>query len=622
MTQPPWGWGGTVREFLATSEDQWVASLLRHHALRLSDLELSAAQIEVWEETHRLCMATLSAAVRVEPLLADCLLAAEYELPGEAGRRPDVVIVTPTGHLFVLEFKSQKTPLLSDYDQVLGYVRDLTGYHSLSYNLTPHPFLILTRGVTGSVSPASHSSVTVDTPDSDVLLRLKESIVTSLRSSLSEVDPIAWLDGDYAPLPSLITAAVEAFRNNELPAIKTTRHLHDLVGWLHGLVRDCEKDNRYALVLITGAPGSGKTLVGLQTVADEVHAGRQALYLSGNGPLVGVLLDCINRLHVERAAKTMIRGMMDFKKNALTRPRYAPANVYVFDEGQRAWNQVKNYHGSEVQLLLEVAERKPWGVVVGLIGEGQDIYQHEEGDLATWFRDYQATKLRGPWTIYSPVRVEINEPCVEVRTFLHLDKSVRSKQILSLHKWVNGLLAGLPGDGLATLAGSLHNGGFPVYLTHSRSVAEEYVRALYEDAVSKRFGWVASSACKQSRRNPIGLPQIRQAHYYQLEQVYGGWYNDPVGNDRCSNTLREACSEFGCQGLELDFTLVFWGDDLVWDGADWRVRSGVRLKGGKPREHTLNAYRVLLTRAREGMVIWCPDHVTHSRLHCCGVQQL
>jgi hypothetical protein len=624
LSQQPWGWGSTVAQFLTIDEATWQKSLLTHHHTNLGDLPLGTDQVFAWKEEYHLLRTTLAAALQANPEVANCLLAAEYELPGEAGRRPDVVLVTPTGHLIVLEFKQKAKAVAADYDQVNGYVRDLVGYHSASHKLRPHPVLVLTQASSPVVPPKSHRDVHVDRPVMGRLHMVEEILLEALERPGEAIAPLHWLEGEYQPLPTLVQAASLAFRNHELPRIKSVKHLTHLLAWLSDLAHTCEREKRHALVLVTGVPGSGKTLLGIQTVADLALTGRRALYLSGNGPLVGVLRDCINRLHDERAAKSLIRGMMEFKKGATRSARHAPANVYVFDEGQRAWTSVTDYAGTEIELLLEVAERKDWGLVIGLIGEGQEIYQKEHGDLGKWLHDFDARPRTRRWTVYVPeVEMTVAQGPVIVNPELRLDKTIRTKELITLHRWVNGLLSGAPAEEVAAYAADLKASKFPVYVTRDRAAAAAHVRAMYDGATEKRYGWVASSACKKGKRkNPDGLPQLNPRYYSKLEQVYGAWYNDPVDSPQASNRLAEAVSEFGCQGLELDFVLVDWGDDLQWTEGGWTVKRGVRLKGGKPVAHTLNAYRVLLTRSREGMVICCPHGATYQRLIACGLVDL
>lgn len=624
MTVKPWGWAGTVAEFLATDEHTWVHSLVTHHESRLAELALDRKQLAAWRETFALCRQTLSQAVSIDSQIDQCLLVAEYELPGEAGRRPDLLLIIPAGHVLVLEFKSKSTASLADFDQVIGYARDLKGYHSATHELDVTPILVVTKSGSPPTVPASHSDVLVAIPRDAVLVDVNRELLSAMHRIVTPIDPALWLDGDYLPLPGLVQAASQAFRNNELPAIKSVKHLNSLLDWLANLTQQCEAQQRHALVLVTGAPGSGKTLLGLQTVADQTYIGRNALYLSGNGPLVGVLQDCIDRLHIERAAKAMIRGMIEFKRGATGSMRYAPGNVYVFDEGQRAWTTVRDFEGSEIQLLLTVAQRRPWSVVLGLIGEGQEIYTNEDGDLRKWISDFNATPLQDTWTVYAPtMSVPPTKGELVVVPGLHLDSSVRAKQLLSIHEWVNALLSSQSAGKVQQRAGRLHASGFPVYCTRERTIAENYVHEAYSDMPSRRFGWVASSANKARRTTPDRLPQVRTGRFYsEYRTKYGPWYNDPTDSPAASNALREAVSEFGCQGLELDFVLVEWGEDLVWRDNDWVIGPGVRAKGGKPREHTLNAYRVLLTRAREGMVIHCADEQTYQRLTASGVQPL
>jgi Schlafen group 3, DNA/RNA helicase domain len=560
--------------------------------------------------------------------LDQALIAFEYELPGEAGRRPDVVLVLPSGHLLVIELKDRATVHVSDLDQVTAYARDLTEYQSASHGLRAHSVLALTKTKTGA-KPIIRQGVTIDWPTDSRFAGLEALVLETLDDIVAETAPQDWLMGEYAPLPSLIRAAVDTFRRNPLPHIKSVRasRVPHVLEWINSLTAEMQQRRQHALVIITGTPGSGKTLIGLQAVVDQADSGVKSLYISGNGPLVAVLQDALDRLTSDRPARSLMRGMMELKRYATRSAAHAPAEFYVFDEGQRAWTTVSDYPGSEIQLLIDVASRREWGVVVALIGIGQEIWQKEQGDIQTWARDFLGSNRHGrQWNIFAadelaPLIATGAGPDVKVHQNhdLHLDRSLRSKRILELHNWIDAVLSPLPGSAAKPVAGSLHESGFPIYVTRSRHLAEGYVRGLYEQIPDKSFGWVASSQSTSRIEGLDVLPLLKTRFTSENPRVYGGWFNSVANDPRSSRSLREAAKEFSCQGLELDFVLMQWGMDLVWRNASWHVPSGTRRRSERPREHTFNAYRVLLSRAREGFVIHCRDSATIERLQACGV---
>lgn len=618
LDQPRWGWAGRWSELVAAAPADIAGSLLSHHRQRFADLALGPEQVMAWEELIHVCQATLAVAVEQHPELAQALIAFEYELWGEAGRRCDVVLVLPTGHVLVIEFKVADDLRLADLDQVVGYARDLKGYQSNSHHLAVDAMLVLTKAPAALVPPPTHAAVLIDRPADRRLAKVIRWAQRCLAQPVQAIDPLQWLDGDYEPLPVLIKAAADIFARNPLPQIRTIKesHIPELLTWLDSLIERAAAQQEHYLVLITGRPGAGKTLVGLECVARQNGRNYPANYISGNGPLVAVLQDCLERLGAD--AKAMIRGMYEFKRDTVGRKRwpYYP-RVFVFDEGQRAWVEVNDFHGTEIQLLIEVASRAPWGVVIGLLGEGQEIWKKEDGSIQKWLQDFEQSDRRDArWQVFAPEGKVVATETVHTKPFLHLHTTVRAKQTLHLHRWVNALLEDVPPADVSAHAERLHTQGFPVYVTDNRQAAEAYVRYRYQ-ASGKLFGWVASSQSKDSDRNPHGLPQIERPRTFLAKRVYGRWYND--GECRL---LKQACSEFGCQGLELDFALVYWGRDLQWTGSGWHVPPGTRSKTGKPVEHTLNVYRVLLTRAREGMVIYCPNAATAARLRACGVADL
>ena len=623
-----WGWAGRLSDFAELAESDWLDSLRQHHRARLRELLLGPEQIRAWQNAFPLLQASARELVRARADLAGALIAFEYELPGEAGRRPDVVLVLQTGHLIVVECKDRSTALVSDLDQVTAYTRDLTEYHSASHGLHPHSILALTK-TKPLAKPVIRQGVLVDWPADGRLQGLESLVLKVAGEAMGSIVPQDWLHGEYAPLPSLIRAAVETFRRHPLPRIKSVQasRIPQILDWLGALVVEMQKQHQQALVIISGTPGSGKTLIGLQAVVDQADRGVKSLYVSGNAPLVAVLQDALDRLSTDRPARSLIRGMMEIKRYATRSLRHAPAEFYVFDEGQRAWTTVTDYPGSEIQLLIDVASRRDWGVVVTLLGVGQEIWQKEQGDLATWVRDFLASNRHGRhWNVYAAEDLSnmvgagaLFDVELHQNQDLHLDRSLRSKQILDLHQWIDLLLSDMPAAAARPFATALHEKGFPIYVTQHRALAEQYVRGLYEEMSEKSYGWVASSQSTTRLEGPHVLPLLKTRFMSENARVYGGWFNSPHDDPHSCRSLHEAAKEFSCQGLELDFVLLQWGMDLLWRGTEWHIPAGTRRRSEHPREHTFNAYRVLLSRAREGFVVLCHDAATIERLQGCGV---
>jgi hypothetical protein len=407
------------------------------------------------------------------------------------------------------------------------------------------------------------------------------------------------------------------------------------------------------LVLVTGVPGAGKTLVGLRTVhahfLDDLAVPRAngrptapAVFLSGNGPLVEVLQYELRR--AGGGGKVFVRGVKDYVKQYSTRPGLVPPeHVLVFDEAQRAFDaeQVREKHlstpgfqagKSEPEHFIDFACRIPeWCVVVGLIGSGQEIHVGEEAGLIQWLQAIEGAKDPAAWQIHAPSSVcsQLGGHVVGIKASdqLSLDKEIRFHLASDLHGFVEQLLAGKPAADLALLVARLEEHGYHLRITRDLEAGKRYLRERYGENQEARFGLVASS--KDRDLVNFGVSN----DYPSTKRVrFGPWYSDDEddGERRSCRHLSDCVTEFGAQGLELDSCLLAWGTDLLWDGCKW---SNARARGYRPGAHVrdplqlrLNAYRVLLTRGRDGTVVCVPRlpmlDGTHSYLVNCGVRRL
>jgi hypothetical protein len=260
-----------------------------------------------------------------------------------------------------------------------------------------------------------------------------------------------------------------------------------------------------------------------------------------------------------------------------------------------------------------------WAMLVGLIGEGQEIHLGEEGGLRLWSDAIAASG--GEWTIHCPEHIA--HPFAGHRVLpdndLELTVTLRSHVAGDLHEWVKALLDGRLVEA-STIADSMQRAAYNLYVTRDLDEAKRYVRTRYEMEEDKRFGLLGSSKAKN-------LPIFGMNTSFQATRGFrpGPWYNDPRTSLRSCCQLLEVATEFSCQGLELDFPIVGWDTDLVWNGSEWLVKSG-RTKAHDARQLRLNSYRVLLTRGRDGMVIFVPPisdlDATHSALIAAGCRVL
>ena len=375
---------------------------------------------------------------------------------------------------------------------------------------------------------------------------------------------------------------------------------------LNAIVDKATREGGNHLALLTGVPGAGKTLVGLQFVylaRERDDDARPAVFLSGNGPLVQVLQHALQ-------SKIFVQDVHGFLKSYGGRSARTPEErIWVYDEAQRAWDadQVNKKRGqelSEPEDFLRLGARVGGSaVMVGLIGEGQEIHLGEEAGLRQWNDALRA--VGGKWTVHCPPRLAGNFNAVAVvdAPALDLTTTLRSHLASDLHRWVGILLEANLSDA-QKLASSVRSAGFALYVGRELGAITAYVRERYAGELDKRYGLLASS--KGTVLHGFGIDNS----YAATKRVrLGPWYNDdPFSRLSCCQ-LTEIVTEFSCQGLELDFPIIGWSDDLIWVGSRWHDKPG-RSSARDPRRLRLNSYRVLLTRGRDGMAIFIPPTPT------------
>ena len=594
----PCGWYGTVTEFLALSHADLLGALQTHH-LKVMGMHADGGQIEAGAANTKILAAVLSDLVRSTPRASLWPVVFEYELPRERGRRPDVVILTGS-QVLVLEFKGSSLLLQAHVDQVAAYARDLGEYHAASHDKLIDPVLVLTRGAD---KRRKMGDVTVVNPEG-----LREAIVGLERRAPDEpMDAEAWINADYSPLPSLVTAARRIFEHEPLPQIRKAQSagIPNTISRLVSAAARARDARELHLALVTGVPGSGKTLVGLQFVYDnyfgDTGSQRSAVFLSGNGPLVDVLQYALkSRIFVQD-----VHGFL--KQYGGTSGRTPEEHVWVYDEAQRAWDakqvfKKRNHDLSEPEDFLSIGSRKrSWALMVGLIGEGQEIHVGEESGLEQW---NDAIKTSGePWTVHCPGKIaDLFSAAHHLETSdeLNLDVSLRTHMAEDVQKWVRALLDGQL-DQAAAFSGKIEKQGYRLYVTRDLRRAKDYAQERYRSENDKRFGFLGSS---KGRLNSYGIP----TDYFSTRRMrLGPWYYDDPQSPKSCCQFDEAATEFQCQGLELDLPVVGWGVDLHWDGTAWRSRPPRQSDAIDPHQLRLNSYRVLLTRGRDGSVLFVPD---------------
>jgi hypothetical protein len=457
-----------------------------------------------------------------------------------------------------------------------------------------------------------------------------------------KINPVEWIEAPYLPTPTIIEAAQSLYSQHSVEAISRhdagAKNLRITSQKIDVLVDLAKKGRRKVIIFVTGVPGAGKTLVGLNVATKKRDSNQptHAVFLSGNGPLVAVLREALTRDEVQRLrgradktrkgevaqkVKAFIQNVHHFRDDGL-RGNAPPADhVVIFDEAQRAWNREMtssfmrakkgwaNFDQSEPEFLISYLNRHDdWAAVICLVGGGQEINRGEAG-ISAWF---EAIKSKFPsWDVFvSPditeseyaagYALESLEGCVNVfkDDALHLAVSMRSFRAENVSSFVKAVLDCDKDKASKFLVNTLSN--YPIALTRDLNVAKKWIRERARG--SERFGLVASSGAMRLKPHSIDVRvNINPVH----------WFLNDADDTRSSYYMEDAATEFQVQGLELDWVCMTWDADLRYDKNGWLCHSFVgakwtSVKKEDRRQYLRNAYRVLLTRARQGMVIFVP----------------
>jgi len=600
-----------ARELLATQPVVILNELHRRH-------RGEPLQIESWRATIDVLKSSFAALLLQRPEGAEWAVTFELELPFEGGRRPDICILTDLA-LLVVEVKNMDELPAAGFSQCRAYLRDFKSYHEGSEKLSVRGALLVTRD---AGLHRTSGEVTAVGPD-----RFVDTLVDLPGNGPSASALESWLKSTFEPLPDIIRAAQEVFSVHGLAEFPEalSAGVPDALATVSQICERTLAARGHALIILSGTPGSGKTLVGLQFVHDFAEAkvgGRRATFFSGNGAVVDVLKTALG-------SSTFVKDAHAFIRDFVPAPDRVPKQaVLVFDEAQRAWDrkQVAAYHlkrglildGSEPELILSVASRREDGaVVIALIGQGQEIHKGEEGGVSEWFSAAEHANPR--WTLHSAPRLSPPRDAV-LHPELDLTRSLRAHRASRLHEWVDAVIQGRFSHA-ASLATGLHKAGYGLYLTDDLELAKRFLVERYETEPRKMYGLIGSSYAKSLPK--FGVDNRYAAHL--KPEGAGAWYVGRDGRPPLCRSLQQLATEFSSQGLELDAALLCWGDDFVWDGARWtgevaapEVTDAARI--------TANRYRVLMTRARDSLVIFLPrDEVfvpTCERLLESGVLRL
>lgn len=611
----------------------------------------------------------------------------EYDIP-RLGKRIDAVILF-RGIIFCLEFKIGKLDETgADIDQVLDYALDLKNFHKFSEDKIIVPILIPTNYSTSSTSilKSAYDDGVVNplVTGKNNLFNLFEEVlkVYPNESPVSE----NWIISPYAPTPTIIEAARALYENHTVEDI--TRHEADQVftdqtiKYILEVINNSKENGKKSICFVTGVPGAGKTLIGLDVAIKQTYQGGDkpvenegAVYLSGNGPLVAVLTEALAQDNVKKAKEKgekkkltdarrevakSIQMIHRYRDNMLMKIKNPVENgileidpmkavkvenagygevehVAIFDEAQRSWThkrladylkrggtygnklKVPNFPLSEAAFLIwSLDQREDWATIVCLVGGGQEINTGEAG-ISEWIK---ALNEKYPhWNVYiSPKLTEVEYAEGRVNELLaynknvvysdklHLGVSLRSFRAEKLSAFVHALL-NFDIETAKDLYSEIKN-KYPIVLTRSMDVAKKWLHDKVRE--TERTGVLITK--ESARYKPLGIHALQSGDENAVH-----WFLDDKIDTRSSNYLEDAATEIQVQGLELDYTCLLWDADMRYNSGKWdyyTFRYSPRTKWGKQEGKTegskelmkymLNAYRVLLTRARMGMVICVP----------------
>ena len=567
----------------------------------------------------------------------------EFIVPRIGSRIDVVLIVGPT--IFVIEFKvGEKNINRNDINQVWDYALDLKNFHQASHGALIVPILVATR--------STHSDIALGVPYADNVFPptkcnsdgLRHILHTAIHQLSGEsLNSSIWGQAPYQPTPTIIEAAQALFAQHSVEAISRhdagQRNLRVTSRRVEDLVDAARQNHQKMIVFVTGVPGAGKTLVGLNvaTKKRDTEQPTHAVFLSGNGPLVAVLREALTRDEVVRlkrkGQKKVLKGDVGQKVKAFIqlvhhfrdeglRDELPPADhVVIFDEAQRAWNREmasdfmrrkkkrSGFDMSEPEFLISYLNRHDdWAVVICLVGGGQEINRGEAG-ISAWL---DAVNSKFPdWHVYVSPELTDSEYAaghaldslagranVVKDDGLHLAVSMRSFRAENVAAFVKATL-----DCEGVRAGEIlaqMSSRYPMALTRDLTIAKKWTRSHARG--TERYGLVASSSAHRLKPHAIDIR-------VDIDPIH--WFLNGEDDTRSSFYLEDAATEFQVQGLELDWVCMTWDADLRFADSGWEYHSFVGAKWNLVRklerqQYLRNAYRVLLTRARQGMVIFVP----------------
>ena len=483
----------------------------------------------------------------------------------------------------------------ADVDQAKAYARDLNEYHYESRDKQVVPMLVLTRTSNLNETRGNVTCVSAD--------NLQTILNGYYSGNVSPADLDKWANSRYEPLPTIVDAARRIMNEEKLPNIRKVNStcIPQALESLNKLTDYAKENKKHVIAFVTGVPGAGKTYLGIQYVYNTKDA--NAICLSGNGPLVEVLTDALGSDVFVKEIHKVETEFLDYGAHDFN------SNVLVFDEGQRAWNVAQmEFKGrgnrSEADVMIQLCEeRLDWCVFLILVGEGQEIYSGENKGIPLWNAAINNGNIA--WEIACPPKLDqnfTNHTLIENinREAFDLTISLRSHLSGTVSKFINHIMNGEISDA-AKLGNLIYDEGYDMYCTQDLDKAKEYCKDRYQEEPDKKYGILASSEGRGLFRF-----DVNNDYKYRKNVSKAKWFNAPSDSPESCCSFNVVFTEFEVQGLELDLPIVAWGLDMVWQRENWkkfRMREDINSDANTYRR---NSYRVLLTRGRDGFIVFVP----------------
>lgn len=620
----------TTDKFLAEDANSIFGQLAKNHQHDLEDLQKNA-----WLKQIDFLKSSLKD--------IEGKLYFEFSIP-RMGKRVDNILISKN-FIFVIEFKVGDTHYTKEAQyQTIDYCLDLLNFHEGSHNKTIIPILVATKALNekNDFESANKLDKCILCNADNFESTLKDILAT--QTATQNINVSEWENSSYKPTPTIIEAAQALYKGHNVQEISRSDsgaiNLSRTAKAINEIIETAKTKKQKSICFLTGVPGAGKTLAGLNIANERLKTdeSEHSVFLSGNGPLVDVLREALTRDSVEtakengdklkrtdaeREAKAFIQNIHHFRDDNLKTEKAPIEKVVVFDEAQRAWQKeqvskfmktkkgIDDFEMSEPEYLISVMNRhEDWCTIVCLIGGGQEINTGEAG-VSEWIESLK--QKYSDWNVYYSDKILTEKSTYlndeellnwlqtngNKETDLHLAVSVRSFRSEKIALFVQHVLENEPEKAKKVFDSIKVN--FPIFLTRNLNTAKTWLKRQAKG--TERTGVIASSGGRRLRADGIDVKN-------QIEPK--NWFLNGKDDVRSSYYLEEIATEFDIQGLEIDFTCVAWDINLYHDNHEWNYQN---FKGSKwqninqnaAKNYLLNSYRVLLTRARQGMIIFIPD---------------